>query len=73
MLIRLIDANEIIGRVISTVAVLFAAIIIYDVVMRYAFHLPTLGLRRLKATLRLLFHHVGGYALRHKAHVRVIC
>ena len=41
-LIRLIDSiNEAVGRVVSVVAVLFAGIIIYDVVMRYVFGQPT--------------------------------
>jgi len=73
MLIRLIDGlNEIIGRVISTVAVLFAAIINYDVVMRYAFHLPTRWAFDVSKQLYgFYFIMLGGYALRHKAHVRV--
>ena len=73
MLIRLIDGlNEIIGRVISTVAVLFAAIIIYDVVMRYAFHLPTRWAFDVSKQLYgFYFIMLGGYALRHKEHVRV--
>jgi len=73
MLIRLIDGvNEIVGRVISTVAVLFAVIIIYDVVMRYVFHLPTRWAFDVSKQLYgFYFIMLGGYALRHGSHVRV--
>ena len=41
-LIRVIDGlNEIVGRILSVVALLFAGIIIYDVFMRYALGQPT--------------------------------
>ncbi|HCQ56379.1 MAG TPA: C4-dicarboxylate ABC transporter permease, partial [Sulfitobacter sp.] len=42
MLIKFIDQmNEFVGRIVSVVAVIFAAIIIYDVFMRYALNDPT--------------------------------
>ena len=72
-MIRVIDAlNEGVGRVISTVAVVFAAIIIFDVVMRYAFNAPTRWAFDVSKQLYgFYFVMLGGYALRHQAHVRV--
>ena len=72
-MIRVIDAlNEGVGRVISTVAVAFAAIIIFDVVMRYAFNAPTRWAFDVSKQLYgFYFVMLGGYALRHQAHVRV--
>ena len=41
-LIRLIDGvNELVGRIVSVVAIVFAGIIIYDVFMRYVMGAPT--------------------------------
>ena len=41
-MIKFIDQmNEFVGRIVSVVAVIFAAIIIYDVFMRYALNDPT--------------------------------
>ena len=41
-LIRLIDGvNELVGRIVSVVAIVFAGIIIYDVFMRYVLGQPT--------------------------------
>ena len=73
LLIRLIDGlNEAVGRVVSWVAVLFAGLIIYDVVLRYAFNAPTLWAFDLtKGLFGFYFILLGGYALRHQAHVRV--
>lgn len=73
VLIRLIDGlNEIVGRVISWVAVAFAGMIIYDVVLRYGFNAPTLWAFDLtKMTYGFYFVLLGGYALRHQSHVRV--
>ena len=73
MLIRLIDRiNEIVGRTVSFVAIIFAVIIIFDVVMRYVFHTPTRwGFDVTKQLYGFYFIMLGGYALRHKAHVRV--
>lgn len=73
LLIRLIDGlNEIVGRVISWVAIIFAGLIIYDVVLRYVFHAPTLWAFDLtKHLYGFYFIMLGGYALRHQAHVRV--
>ena len=42
MMIKVIDSlNEVVGRTVSVVAIIFAAIIIFDVVMRYVFNAPT--------------------------------
>lgn len=73
MLIRLIDGlNEVVGRVVSFVAILFAGIIIYDVVLRYVFNAPTRWAFDLtKQLYGFYFVMLGGYALRHQAHVRV--
>ena len=60
MIIRAIDAvNETVGRVVSIIAVVFAAIIIYD-----AFDVT-------KQLFGFYFVMLGGYALRHRAHVQV--
>lgn len=73
MIIRAIDGlNEIIGRIVSVVAIVFAAIIIYDVVMRYAFGDPTRWAFDISKQLYgFYFIMLGGYALRHRAHVSV--
>lgn len=73
MLIRAIDGlNEVVGRIVSVVAIVFAAIIIYDVIMRYAFSDPTRWAFDVSKQLYgFYFIMLGGYALRHKAHVRV--
>ena len=70
---RAIDAlNEAVGRVVSVVAVIFAAIIIFDVVMRYVFNAPTRwAFDVTKQLFGFYFVMLGGYALRHQAHVRV--
>jgi TRAP-type mannitol/chloroaromatic compound transport system permease small subunit len=73
MLIRLIDGvNEFVGRVIALVAVLFATIIIYDVVMRYAFNEPSRWAFDISKMLYgFYFVLLGGYALKHRSHVSV--
>ena len=73
MIIRAIDAvNELIGRIVVVLAAIFAAIIIYDVVMRYAFNAPTRWAFDLSKQLYgFYFILLGGYALKHQAHVRV--
>lgn len=73
VLIRLLDGlNEIVGRVVAFVAVIFALMIIYDVIMRYGFNAPTLWAFDLtKQLYGFYFILLGGYALRHQAHVRV--
>ncbi|WP_323034488.1 TRAP transporter small permease subunit [Pararhodobacter sp.] len=73
LLIRMIDGlNEVVGRVISWVAIIFAGLIIYDVVLRYVFNAPTLWAFDLtKHLYGFYFVLLGGYALRHQAHVRV--
>jgi TRAP-type mannitol/chloroaromatic compound transport system permease small subunit len=73
VIVRIIDRlNEAVGRVVCLVAILFAAIIIYDVVMRYAFNAPTRWAFDVSKQLYgFYFVMLGGYALRHQAHVRV--
>lgn len=73
MFIRLIDGvNEVVGRTLSVVAVVFASIIIYDVTMRYAFNAPSRWAFDVSKMLYgFYFVMLGGYALRHQAHVRV--
>lgn len=73
MFIRLIDGiNELVGRLVSMVAVVFATLIIFDVIMRYVFNEPTRwGFDLTKQLYGFYFIMLGGYALRHQAHVRV--
>jgi TRAP-type mannitol/chloroaromatic compound transport system permease small subunit len=64
--------NEVVGRIIVVLAIVFAAIIIYDVILRYAFNEPTRWAFDVsKQLFGFYFVLLGGYALRHKAHVRV--
>lgn len=64
--------NEFVGRVVAVVALLFAAIIIYDVFMRYVMNDPTRwAFDVTKQLYGFYFVLLGGYALRHQAHVRV--
>lgn len=64
--------NEAVGRVVAVLAVVFAGIIIYDVTMRYAFNDPTRWAFDVsKQIYGFYFIMLGGYALRHGAHVRV--
>lgn len=72
-IIRLIDSiNELVGRIVSVVAIVFAIIIIYDVVMRYWFGDPTRwAFDVTKQLYGFYFVLLGGYALRHQAHVKV--
>lgn len=71
--LRIIDAiNELVGRIVSVIAILFALIIIYDVVMRYVFGNPTRwAFDVTKQLYGFYFIMLGGYALRHQAHVKV--
>ncbi|MGR3547927.1 Tripartite ATP-independent periplasmic transporter, DctQ component [Roseovarius sp. EC-HK134] len=73
MIIRAIDGlNETIGRIVSVVAIVFAAFIIYDVFMRYVLNDPTRwAFDVTKQMFGFYFVLLGGYALRHQAHVRV--
>lgn len=73
MIITLIDRlNEAVGRIVSVVAVIFAAIIIYDVFMRYVMNAPTRwAFDVTKQLYGFYFVMLGGYALRHQSHVRV--
>jgi TRAP-type mannitol/chloroaromatic compound transport system permease small subunit len=73
MIFRYIDGlNELVGRVVSVVAIIFAAIIIYDVAMRYVMNAPTRwAFDVTKMMFGFYFVLLGGYALRHQAHVRV--
>lgn len=70
---RAIDRlNEMVGRIVCFVAAIFAAIIIYDVVMRYVFNAPTRWAFDVSKQLYgFYFVMLGGYSLRHQAHVRV--
>ena len=72
-LVCLIDGlNEVVGRAVSFVAAVFAVAILYDVVMRYGFNAPTPWAFDLtKQLFGFYFILLGGYALRHQAHVRV--
>ncbi|TRW96698.1 TRAP transporter small permease subunit [Paracoccus sp. M683] len=72
-IIRLIDGiNEVVGRIVSVVAIIFAGIIIYDVVMRYVFGNPTRwAFDVTKQLFGFYFIMLGGYALRHQSHVKV--
>jgi len=72
-LIRLIDAiNEAVGRIVSLVAIVFAGIIIHDVFMRYVLGSPTRwAFDVTKMSYGFYFVMLGGYALRHQAHVKV--
>lgn len=73
MLFRFIDGiNEVVGRVICVIAIIFAGIIIYDVIMRYAFNAPTRWAFDVsKQMFGFYFVLLGGYALRYQAHVKV--
>lgn len=72
-IIRVIDGiNETVGRIVSIVAIAFAAIIIYDVFMRYFLGEPTRWAFDLtKQLYGFYFIMLGGYALRHQSHVKV--
>lgn len=72
-IIRLIDAiNEVVGRVIVLLALVFGGIIIFDVVMRYGFRAPTRWAFDLTTLIYgFYFIMLGGYALKHRAHVSV--
>ncbi|WP_343045224.1 TRAP transporter small permease subunit [Oricola thermophila] len=60
------------GRIVAVFAVIFAAIIIYDVVLRYGFRAPTRwAFDVTKQLFGFYFVMLGGYALRHQSHVRV--
>lgn len=73
MFIRIIDmVNEWVGRIVVVTAILFAAIIIFDVFMRYVLNAPTRWAFDVsKMIYGFYFVMLGGYALRHQAHVRV--
>ncbi|MDB6176511.1 TRAP transporter small permease subunit [Paracoccus sp. Z330] len=72
-IIRMIDGiNEVVGRIVSIVAIVFAGIIIYDVSMRYFLGEPTRWAFDLtKQLYGFYFIMLGGYALRHQSHVKV--
>lgn len=72
-MVRIIDAvNEAVGRVVTIIAVIFAAIIIYDVILRYVFEEPTRwAFDVTKQLFGFYFVMLGGYALRHRSHVHV--
>jgi TRAP-type mannitol/chloroaromatic compound transport system permease small subunit len=70
---RVLDLiNETVGRIVAVIAVVFAAIIIYDVVMRYVFNDPTRwAFDVTKQLYGFYFVMLGGYALKHRSHVSV--
>lgn len=72
-MISVVDGiNEAVGRVLSLIAGVFAVIIIYDVYMRYVMVRPTpWGFDVTKMLYGFYFVMLGGYALRHQAHVKV--
>lgn len=72
-IIRLIDGiNELVGRLVSVVAIILAVVIIYEVLMRYLFGMPSRwAFDVTKQMYGFYFIMLGGYALRHQAHVRV--
>jgi TRAP-type mannitol/chloroaromatic compound transport system permease small subunit len=72
-IIRLIDGlNEVVGRAIVLLALVFGGIIIFDVVMRYGFRAPTRWAFDVTTLIYgFYFIMLGGYALRHRAHVSV--
>jgi TRAP-type mannitol/chloroaromatic compound transport system permease small subunit len=72
-IIRLLDGiNEIVGRVVVLLALLFGGIIIFDVVMRYGFRAPTRWAFDVTTQIYgFYFIMLGGYALRHRSHVSV--
>jgi TRAP-type mannitol/chloroaromatic compound transport system permease small subunit len=64
--------NEVVGRVIVLLALVFAGIIIFDVVMRYGLRAPTRWAFDVTTQIYgFYFIMLGGYALRHRAHVSV--
>lgn len=73
MVVDLIDRiNEYIGRAVSTIALVFAFIIIYDVFMRYVLHQPTRwGFDVSKQLYGFYFIMLGAFALKYQSHVRV--
>ena len=73
MIVRAInDLNQIAGRIVSVLAVVFAAIIIYDVILRYVFNEPTRWAFDVsKQVFGFYFIMLGGTALHYQAHVRV--
>lgn len=73
MFLRTLDSiNEIIGKLISLFAIVFAGVIIYEVFMRYALHQPTRwSFDVTKQLYGFYFIMLGAYALKHQAHVRV--
>lgn len=72
-IIRLIDGiNELVGRIVSVVAIVLAAVIVYEVFMRYFLGAPSRwAFDVTKHMYGFYFIMLGGYALRHQAHVRV--
>lgn len=73
MIIRFIDSiNEVIGKIVALIAIVFAVIIIYEVFMRYALHQPTRwAFDVTKQLYGFYFMMLGAYALKHQSHVRV--
>lgn len=64
--------NEAVGRVIGLLVMVITAIVVYDVLARAVFGQPTAWAFDLtKHVYGAYFMLLGGYALRHKAHVTV--
>lgn len=64
--------NEVVGRIFSWVVIVVMLIVVYDVVMRHVFNIPTLWVFDLSKQLYALhFLILGGFALRHASHVSV--
>lgn len=72
-LLNFIDAvAEWSGKIFQYFVYLLVGVVIYDVVMRYAFHTPTLWGFEVSYFLYGAFFMLGGaYTLLHKGHVRV--
>lgn len=68
-----IDAvNDWLGRLVSPLIVLCVAILLNEVVLRYAFNRPTIWSAELVQIIFGFYFLLGGaYAFRHDAHVRV--
>ena len=70
---RIIDSiSEWTGRAIAWLVLLMVLIIVYDIGMRYLFHIGSVALQELEWHLfALVFLFGAAYTLKHDAHVRV--
>lgn len=71
--LRTVDAvNEVVGRVVGFLVVAIMVIVVYDVVARAVFGVPTQWVFELTKQLYAAhFMLLGGYALLHDTHIRV--